>query len=94
MKCRYCDGQCIKKGMRNHKQRYRCKICKKYQLENYSYQLYDRKDDRMIIAYNAESTSISSMSRLLGYSKQIVIHRMQSLPDIHFHYIHNKKDAK
>lgn len=76
MKCRYCSSDCIKKGVRNHKQRYQCKVCGKYQLENYSYRLYDEKDDRLILAYNAESTSISSMSRLLGYSKQTIIRRI------------------
>lgn len=56
-----------------------CKVCGKYQLEIYKYNLYNFKDDKKLIAFNAESTSISSMSRLLNYSKQTIIRRIKTL---------------
>ena len=79
MRCQYCDNQCIKKGSRNKKQRYKCKTCAKYQIKEYAYKLYNSLDDINIIALNSESTSISSMSRLLGYSRQTIIRRIKTL---------------
>jgi IS1 family transposase len=80
MKCIYCNKKhCIKKGVRNNKQRYQCKSCKKYQLKEYTYKLYNKKDDSIIIALNAESIGISSLSRFLGYSKQTILKRISYL---------------
>lgn len=77
MKCIYClKNQCIKKGVRNGKQRYQCKSCKKFQLKYYTYKLYNKKDDVKIVALNAESVGISSLSRLLNYSKATILRRI------------------
>jgi len=78
--CIYCTtGKCIKKGKRNQKQRYKCKNCRKYQLKEYTYKLYNKKDDQLIIALNAESVGISSLSRLLHYSKSTILRRIECL---------------
>ena len=36
MKCKHCQNTCYKRGKRNDVQQYSCKICKKYQQENYT----------------------------------------------------------
>lgn len=79
-KCRYCSKYaCIKKGLRNQKQRYQCKKCKKYQLATYQYRLYDARQDKTILALNAEGVGISSMSRLIGVSKQTIIRQIRQI---------------
>lgn len=78
--CIYCStGQCIKKGVRNNKQRFQCKSCGKYQLKYYTYKLYNKLDDKIIMFLNAESVGISSLSRFLGYSKQTILKRITFL---------------
>ncbi len=78
--CIYCStGYCIKKCVRNGKQRYQCKGCGKYQLRAYTYKLYNEIDDKSIIFLNAESMGISSLSRYLGYSKQTILKRIEYL---------------
>ena len=79
MRCKYCKGRCVKKGLRNDKQRYRCKICIRYQLSNYTYVLYNPKSDKDIIQLNAEGMSISGIARVLDYSKQTIIRRILQL---------------
>lgn len=79
-KCIYCSSnQCIKKGKRNKKQRYQCKSCKKYQLKEYTYTLYDKKHDKTILSLNAESIGISSLARHLKYSKATILRRIAYL---------------
>jgi len=76
-KCNYCSSlSCIKRGIRQGKQRYQCKSCRKYQLSDYRYKLYDKKDDNNILSLNAESVGISGLSRHLGYSKSTIIRRI------------------
>lgn len=79
-KCIYCSyNQCIKKGKRDKKQRYQCKSCKKYQLKEYTYALYNKKHDRTILSLNAESVGISSLARHLKYSKATILRRITYL---------------
>jgi IS1 family transposase len=68
MNCRYCNGICIKKGIRNTKQRYQCKSCKKSQLSEYSYRLLTKADEQWIEDFNSESVSMRGMARLLKSS--------------------------
>ncbi|MCT4581671.1 MAG: IS1 family transposase [Flavobacteriales bacterium] len=78
--CKYCKASSlISKGKRGIKQRYQCKSCGKYQQDIYSYKLYDILDDENIKELNAEGLGISSMSRILGYSKQTILRRILSL---------------
>ncbi len=68
MNCRHCQGNCIKKGIRNKKQRYQCRSCKKLQLEKYKYHLLTKVDEKWIEDFNSESVSIRGMARLLKSS--------------------------
>lgn len=79
-KCRYCSSNSlISKGKRGIKQRYQCKNCNKYQQDIYSYKLYDLSDDKNIKQLNAEGVGISSISRILKYSKQTILRRFLAL---------------
>jgi len=86
MKCKFCNGSCIKKGFQTsnyqRKQRFQCSTCRKYQLEDYSYKLYEMNSDKEIIHLNSEGLSISGMSRFLGYSKQTIIRRIKYLASL------------
>ena len=81
MKCRHCGLKkpVIKRGRRQNIQRYYCKKCKLFQQKRYTYKLYDKKDDKTIIALNAECMGISSMSRYLGYSNATIIRQIKRL---------------
>ncbi|MEQ8908153.1 MAG: IS1 family transposase [Vicingaceae bacterium] len=77
MKCKKCTKlTLIKKGKRGIKQRYQCKSCGKYQLDYYTYKLYNVRDDNLIKAFNAEGVGIRSMTRILGYSRNTLIRRI------------------
>lgn len=80
MKCKYCTKQTlIKKGKRGIKQRYQCKSCRKYQLDIYTYKLYEIIYDQEIKRLNAEGVGIRSMVRISGYSKKTLIRRILHL---------------
>lgn len=53
-----------------------CKNCGKYQQNIYTYNRYDPKDDNNIKLLNAKGVRISSMSRILGYTKRTIIRRV------------------
>ena len=69
----------IRKGKIGVKQRYQCKACGKYQQSNYTYTLYNSKDDLSIKTLNAEGVGIRSMSRILGYSQGTILRRILHL---------------
>jgi len=77
MKCNYCcSTDTIWKGKYGIKQCFLSKSCGKYQQDLYVYKLYNEKDDIKLKVYNAEGVGISSMSRILGYSKGTDIRRL------------------
>ncbi len=88
MKCKYCNCDCIKKGIRNCKQKYQCKNCKRYQIETYSKSVIPKEKYQWVKQLNNEGCGISSISRLLEISKsstQRLIERIASMlkpPDI------------
>ena len=86
MNCKLCNNRCIKKGFQVNnyriKQRYQCSKCKKYQLEDYTYSLYQVESDKKMIHLNSEGMSISGISRFLGYSKQTIIRRIKYLANL------------
>jgi len=74
MKCRYCQGLCVKKGCAGKRQRYRCKSCNRYQQSNYVYALdFDRQ---LMNKLNNEGVSVSGMGRILGISKTSVCRKL------------------
>ena len=86
MKCKKCSNKCIKKGFQKNKyynkQRYQCRVCGIYQLENYTYKRYSEESDKLLIHLNAEGNSISGMARILEYSKQTIIRRILHLAEL------------
>jgi IS1 family transposase/transposase-like protein len=79
MNCCYCQNICIKSGIRKEIQRYRCKICKKYQQAIYVKPLISQEKYTWVVRLNNEGCGISNIARLLGISKssvQRVIERM------------------
>ena len=77
MKCRYCNGNCIKKGRIENKQRYLCKTCKRYFQSEYVNKQCTKEDELMIMKLNNEGVGISSIGRLLKMSKSNVINKIK-----------------
>jgi len=72
MNCRYCQNSCVKSGIRNGTQRYRCKFCKKYQQENYTKPRIPQEKYEWTVRLNNEGCGISNIARLLEISKSSV----------------------
>lgn len=70
--CRYCKGTCIKKGIRNTIQKYRCRGCGKYQQRHYSYSILDQGTKKDIAGLSKEGMGISSISRWLKKPKTTI----------------------
>jgi transposase-like protein len=79
MECKYCQNQCIKKGIRHGVQKYQCKHCGKYQQAVYlkrrikPWKYYKAK------RLNNENCGVSSISRLLHISKTSVLRLLREL---------------
>lgn len=78
MHCRFCEGKCHKKGIRNGSQSYQCVACKKYQKQRYKYLSYIISDE-MITKCVQEGLGIRSMSRLLAVSPGTVLKRIECI---------------
>ena len=81
MKCIYCQSDCIKKGKVKNVQRYQCKHCGKTQQRRYKKARIEEGKYEWVKNLTKESSSISSISRLLKISKssvQRVIERIAS----------------
>ncbi len=81
MLCKYCGEKCIKKGVVKHRQRYRCKACKKYQQRVYMLNRISPEQCQWVKELTCEGCGISSISRLLHITKssvQRVIERIAS----------------
>jgi insertion element IS1 protein InsB len=77
MNCTKCNSSnSIKKGLRNHKQRFYCKDCKRYFQSSYNYQAYKSDTNDFIISLLKESCSVRGISRILKISKDTVLSRM------------------
>lgn len=78
MKCNYCSGQCIKKGLqKNGLQKYQCRNCLKYQQKEYKYKRCKAQSIINMKEMNNEGVGISSISRLLGISKTTVMRKLE-----------------
>lgn len=78
MKCKHCSQTCIKKGKTNNHQRYKCKLCKKYQRESYTYNSYQVEDSEMVNLIK-EGVGIRGMGRFLHISNTTVLIRIQRI---------------
>ena|SRR5665213_2929231 len=78
--CKNCKtGRCVKAGLQaNGKQKWKCKICFKYQQSTYSYQGYVISDE-IIKRFIAEGVGLRSMSRLLRISCTTIIKRIRAI---------------
>lgn len=79
MKCKYCQGACIKKGYYKRVQKYLCKNCNKYQRIAYRNRTYCSKQEDKITVLNREGVSISSISRILSIPKTSVQRRIERI---------------
>ena len=69
MNCRYCQNNCIKKGIRaTGKQCYQCKNCKKYQQLTYTKAPISQKQYNWVLRLHNEGNSLSGIGRLLHIS--------------------------
>ncbi len=82
MKCRYCEGSCIKKGVRSAKQRYQCKECRKYQLQDYERERISDFKIELIKDLTKEGVGIRAISRLLNISASSVQRKIVMLDKI------------
>lgn len=78
MECRFCEGPCIKKGIKNGSQTYRCVQCLKYQKRNYRNRSYLISDE-LIIQCVKEGLGIRNMARLLQISAGTVSRRIRAI---------------
>lgn len=77
MNCTKCNPpNCIKKGLRNNKQRYYCKDCKKYFQTEYKYQACKIETNDFIVSLLKEGCGIRGISRILKISKNTVLSRI------------------
>lgn len=69
IKCQYCQGYCVKNGFQlSGTQKYRCKICKKYQQENYLYAGCDISKRKLIVPMLTNNMGFSGITEVLGIS--------------------------
>ncbi len=73
MKCKYCKKECVKTGVRNGIQRYRCKHCQKYQQEYYTKPRISKRKYKQVQLLNNEGCGIRSISRLLYIAASSVV---------------------
>lgn len=78
MECRFCKGICIRKGKVNGIQKYRCKLCLKYQQCFYRYDSY-KITNQQIIMLTKEGCGIRSTSRILSIAPKTVIERLKKI---------------
>ncbi|HEY2582316.1 MAG TPA: IS1 family transposase [Mucilaginibacter sp.] len=81
IKCQYCEGETIKFGNAGDKQRYRCKVCKRTQLKDYSNHACKSHVNSNIAAHVMEGCGIRSIARLLQISAVTVIRRIKKIAD-------------
>ncbi len=79
--CKYCPGECIRKGKRGHLQLYRCKAYEKYQRAAYQNKACEPGADVRIAVYVKEGCGIRSIARIMGISSCTVIARIKRIAD-------------
>ncbi len=80
MNCRYCLHICKKAGkQRNGKQKWQCKACQRYQLNQYRNKAYLPSINSKITALLKEGCGIRSTARLLNISPTTVIKKIKAI---------------
>lgn len=75
MSCPYCQGNCIRKGIRQSTQQWRCAGCGRYHRSAYRYKACGPDTDKRLIALTKEACGIRSISRLMRISPTTVVAR-------------------
>ena len=75
MNCKHCQESCIRKGMSNGIQKYRCRSCGKYQRRSYLKNAYTISDQQLILL-TKEGCGIRSIARITAISPSTVIRRV------------------
>lgn len=77
MNCKNCNSSnCVKKGIRNNKQRFYCKDCRSYFQSEYAYQAYKSGTNNFIKNLLKEGCGIRGVARVLDISKNTVLSRI------------------
>lgn len=77
MNCTHCNSSyAIRKGLRNNKQRFYCKDCKRSFQSEYTYQAYKSETDNFIKSLLKEGCGVRGISRVLNISKNTVLSRI------------------
>src|ERR1700761_5651627 len=77
--CRYCKSETIKFGKTCGNQRYRCKKCRKIQLDTYKHNAYQVSVNAAIADHIKEGCGIRSIARLLHISANTVLKRIKAI---------------
>ena len=88
--CQYCRGLTIKFGKAGTAQRYRCKNCKRAQLQRYVKYAYKASVNSNIAAHVKEGCSIRSIARLLKISAGTVLKRIKALLTISKNHLYQQ----
>ena len=77
MNCTKCNSpNAIRKGLRNKKQRFYCKDCKRSYQSDYKYQACKTETNAFIVSLLKEGCGVRGISRILNISKNTVLSRM------------------
>lgn len=79
MNCANCSAVCIRKGVRNGSQAFRCIACGKYQRAHYRNKGCTPGMDKSLIAHVREGVGIRSTARLLCISPTTVMARIKRI---------------
>ena len=82
MECKFCKGNCQKAGrQKNGCQRYYCRVCKKYQQQDYQYSACKAGIISMIPKLICESVGIRGVSRILKIALRTVSRQIKLIAD-------------
>lgn len=79
IQCKHCRGACVRTGVRNNIQLYRCKSCKKYQRSVYRNLACNTGTNKSIVKLLIEGVSIRGIARVLRISMTTVIERIKRI---------------
>lgn len=82
MKCRHCSGYCNKAGFqRNGIQKYRCKVCERYQQAVYAFKDTVAHFQDQIVKLYKEGVGVRGMARLLHVSPASILRHILKIKE-------------
>lgn len=83
MNCNYCNKKCIKKGWSlNKKQKYFCKSCYKYQIEDYKNKACKHDTNKKIVELLCNGCGIQDIKRVLKISTTTIIYKIKAIANL------------